>query len=200
MASIYALSEPGNPAIPRYSGRTKHNPRQRLHEHLVRAFKAPTLALSKWLISLDQKDQMPCLVVYEIVGDDLAAAREEYWIKFFKPLGLLNLMIGTRQPPGFDIKARRQQWLDQTKATRKRGSAIPKQLGLSFYARRKAFDALNKKQRKAVQSIDGRRFESLSEASRELKVSRQALLQSIKRGWRCKGTIWSFEIQQLTCS
>lgn len=167
---IYSLCDPLNPHVPRYVGRTR-KPTRRLIVHKYHPKRRPNHPLSVWLTELFSKGQHPIFRVLETVPDGQVRAREEHWIAFFKPLGVLTNRSDGEGTQGMKI-------------TRSESN-----VRITAEKLKEAND------RRKIRFVgeDGTTFESMWEASRALKVSRRYINEAMQEGWRIKGQYWRKE-------
>lgn len=90
---VYALCDPRNPKTPKYVGRTICDLRRRLAGHLC-GKQCQNAELKAWVESLLIENLFPTIYVLETMPLSEMKPREEAWIAFFKPLGLLNRSNG----------------------------------------------------------------------------------------------------------
>lgn len=90
---IYALFDPRNPKLVKYVGKTIRPLRRRLAGHNCTKSMA-NLELKAWIESLKSDGIFPSACVLETVSIENLKSREESWIAFYKPLGLLNRSYG----------------------------------------------------------------------------------------------------------
>lgn len=166
---VYALSDPRNPSLPRYIGKTKTSPRRRLSAHRCWAKSHRDTPLGDWINSLSQISLVPTIYVLETLVDG-AKQREEYWISFFRPLGTLTNRSNGDGPLGL-----------------KQGPPCK----LNQDITRPILMACNEKRKKPVIAIEtGQTFPSIREAVRELDCSYNGFKEAMKMGWKCRGVHW----------
>jgi hypothetical protein len=88
---VYALSDPRNPKLPFYVGKTSCSLKRRLSAHRCWSKKFTEHPLSKWFLGLAEDGIIP--TIYELEScptAPIAKEREVCWINFFRPLGTLT--------------------------------------------------------------------------------------------------------------
>jgi len=93
---VYAISDPINPNVPKYVGKTKNTLRWRLCSHLEEAarFKGDKMKpFFQWINEMIQESRLPKIYALEVCKLENIKDRERHWIKFFKPLGILNRQV-----------------------------------------------------------------------------------------------------------
>lgn len=174
---IYALSDPRNKTVPKYVGRTIKPLRQRLSGHRCVAKRYPHYPVSKWVTELKSIGLIPVIYALEVVTGENGKERETHWIRFFKPLGLLNRSDG-------DGRLGNPMSEQELTEFHKSDNFITNQVKLK---------EANRKRMKRVIGDDGTTFNSVAEAYKTLKVSEWGLRDCIKHHWRVKGIYWRIE-------
>lgn len=90
---IYALFDHRNPKVVKYIGKTITPLRRRLAGHNCTKGMI-NLELKAWIDGLHSEGVFPSACVLEKVSIENLKLREERWIAFYKPLGLLNRSFG----------------------------------------------------------------------------------------------------------
>jgi hypothetical protein len=89
LGAVYAISDPRFPEDIRYVGMTMNHIRQRLHEHFAAAYRNPHHRFYQWLLELESERIMPLVFVLEKCTKSALPKREEAWIDYYLPTGLL---------------------------------------------------------------------------------------------------------------
>src|SRR5690348_2937631 len=85
---IYAMSDPRNPALPRYIGQTRKTLRHRLMLHREDSSKRNRSSLvNAWIRELRSEGLVPVIYQLEVAQAEKLFERENHWIVFFRPLG-----------------------------------------------------------------------------------------------------------------
>jgi hypothetical protein len=113
--SIYGLSHPGRPGIPRYVGQAAVPLKQRLGQHLglargqSRCWHVPVY---KWIRKLLRSGRAPTITAIERVRAGRLDDRERYWIARLRQEGhrLLNVLPGGVRKPGEPSPAAGKKW------------------------------------------------------------------------------------------
>lgn len=90
---IYALSDPRKPGLVRYVGKTKQSLRRRLHVHVAHRNAKPCHR-TRWMQKLFKDGLIPRIWPLELCSESNWQEREIFWVRFFKPLGLINSTDG----------------------------------------------------------------------------------------------------------
>lgn len=86
---IYALSDPANPSLIKYIGKTKAGLKNRLVGHLRDETNKKKM---DWFNGM--KPLKPLIWPIEVCNSQNWAEREKHWISFFRPIGLFNISEG----------------------------------------------------------------------------------------------------------
>lgn len=86
---IYALADPNKPSEIRYIGKTRSKLRGRLFQH-VNGVNRYACHRSAWIKSLLKEGRIPMIWPLEFIPEEIWQERERFWVKFFRPLGLLT--------------------------------------------------------------------------------------------------------------
>lgn len=212
---IYALYDPQNPGVPRYVGRTTQPLLRRMARHKCWIKSHSSHPLSIWINSLLICGSHPIGRVLENVGIPDLQKREEAWIKFFKPLGLLanrsdgngskGLKLG---PPCLEnrLKTIERNKRGQSEATKLKLSLQRIGKPISPEAREKwmqhpkypviqnKFRECNELRKKPVIcETDGREFDSVADAAKSINHSSTYLRKAIQRGRIINGLRFIFK-------
>lgn len=87
---IYALSDPRRPALIRYIGKTEQPLYRRLTSHIAERNSKDRSYKLNWIRKLLNEGLVPLIWPIEICRKDNWVEREQYWVKFFKPMGITN--------------------------------------------------------------------------------------------------------------
>jgi GIY-YIG catalytic domain len=210
---IYALSDPRNPRLPKYVGKTLRDLRRRLSAHLcLSSQKNETLKL--WISELKLEGLIPTAYVLEQASKEKLGEREEAWISFFKPLGILTNksngdgskgLKGYVSPLNRRITAERNRRSLSAETIEKIRRAnigkkpspesVRKMLESSGYkiASKKLAESNQKKSLAIVCNETGQSFDSLNQAAKELKCGVQNLRASILSNRQFHGQTWKFK-------
>ena len=86
---IYAVADPRLPSVIRYIGKTVHKLKHRLGQHKAGIERYPSRR-SSWIKGIQSQGVEPIIWPLEICSDENWQEREKFWIRFFKPIGLLT--------------------------------------------------------------------------------------------------------------
>lgn len=166
---VYALSDPRNPSLPRYIGKTKGSLRRRLSAHRCWAKSHLNTPLGDWINSLSESCLVPTIYALEYILDG-AKKREEYWISFFRPLGTLT----NRSSGDGSLGLKKVTPSKEHKAKTDR-----------------IFKDCNERRMKPVMAIEsGEVFKSMNDAIRRIGVSEQYFREALENGWKARGFHW----------
>lgn len=212
MATIYALADPKKPDVIRYIGRTVGGLSVRLTNH-IRDRNAQRTHKNNWINLLLSEGRRPTIWAIEECKDECAPERENYWISFFEPLGLLtntkksgsgnnkserprNMTPAQQAAVQRMIEARKfkkrvftPEGLAQLRAKRalRRGKCASEK----HFAQVMSIAGWNKRSVICVESGD--KFESLTDAVKSVGVlSPSKISLAIKTGRRCGGFTWRY--------
>lgn len=194
MAFIYALSDPRNPRLAVYVGRTTRALRRRLSSLVSKAKRKPDAQrVNRWILGLIERGTLPIIYALEEVDPSEMVNRETHWIRFLKPLGtllnesdgpgLLGMVRGPMPKEQRDklymantgkhmSDTQRSHWMDKiapvAHEAAKRANSVP------------------------VETRCGEYYTSITEAANAYGVSKTAVFQSINRGTKCSGKHFSY--------
>jgi hypothetical protein len=194
---IYALSDPRNPNLPKYVGKTQQTIQRRVSGHILAVKSRPSYELSKWIESLLDVGLLPRIYVLESVVDGDLRARETAWIRFFRPLGLLNQsdgdgMLGMKHPLPQEVRDRVAKLRTGTPLSleaKRKWMAHPNTLRSQA-----GFGSRGRFPRRPIASKDGKwRFGSILEGAKAIGVDFSSLRAAlISPGRKCRGTQWEY--------
>lgn len=208
---VYSLCDPSNPNVPRYVGQTIGSMARRLAGHKCHAKTKPDWPVSKWMSELFSKGLHPIARVLETVPIIELDAREEAWIVFFKPLGVLTNRsngVGMKGLSGYVSPLNRKITAERNRlgcpperrkkiSEAKRGHKLSQEAKANWMATegfkvaQEKFEAANEaRKKKVVCEETGEEFESIRGAARALGIQQSHFYNSIKHGWRIRGRYW----------
>jgi hypothetical protein len=217
---VYALSDPRNPNVPKYVGKTKTSLRFRLSGHLLDAAQSES-PLYNWINSLLDENIIPKIYALETCPTEKAYEREENWIKFFRPLGIFNKSNGAG---GKGLKNNwtplaRENFIKRTIERNKRGwtpqmrkkiikcltgkkmrpEVKEKMMAADSFkvTTRKLAECNLKKSRPLFCIETGEKFNSINAALPILKCGASTLINSILKKKKFRGQTWSFEKKEI---
>lgn len=192
--TIYALSDPRSKTVIRYIGKTSKPLSERLRKHRAKN-NSPNYPISIWNQSLRKDGLLPIIFKIEETTYEKSFEREEHWIKFFRPLGLLLNQSDGHGVSGMGFKHSEATLEKQSKLRLgKPMSAIQKSNWIASGGRDKFF----KSKLKGVESECGRlRFNSMSEAAEFVGVTHSCIFVAASKGGRCCGIKWKYSSEPI---
>jgi GIY-YIG catalytic domain len=183
---VYAISDPKNPRVPKYIGKTINALRKRLGQHIASSQEENNKfhPFYSWLNSVLDTGFLPVVYLLEDCPIEELQIRETHWIRFFKPLGILNRSEG-KGTLGMKLGRPSEKNIQMTIARNKRPKT---QIEI---------ERARERQRHKFKSVrckeTGEVFESLAAAERKMGTARFVLRTSIVRhGGRYKGKTYEF--------
>lgn len=196
---IYALSDPRNPSVIRYIGQTVRSLAIRASDHVTNAWKHPSLAKSRWIRELIDTHMYPKIWPLEVCDTSNSFARELYWVRFFKPLGLLANGIVKNNPNRFHLLT--EEHKQKLRNCKRRPVSVEARLRMSRLRRgrrrtvrqQEQILSLSKLTSKKVRCIEtGCVFDSATQAGKSVGSKAAKISLAIKRKGFCKGLSWEY--------
>lgn len=195
---IYALSDPANPKLPRYIGKTTKTliRRRCVHECHSREVRMASFPVNQWLLELERTGKRCVIYALEITTPELMKERETHWIRFFRPLGtLLNKSDGDGMKglPGHASPLSRQRTIERNKRGLSTESRAKIWAHPNFQTTVAKFTAMGIAARKKVIGSNGEQFQSVKDAAIALGIGRSGVRRLSKTGQPRNGVVWSIE-------
>lgn len=176
---IYVLSDPRNPNVPKYIGKTRRPLKARLCCHRWRSNRDPCYKhhpLSKWIRLLAKESVVPKITYIESIQDELESkCRETGWIRFLRPLNTLTNRSDGEGNLGLKVK---------------RSALNVAVTGLKLY------DSTVRRRKPVISVENGKEYCSVNEAARQHKVTKAAILNALRhRTDRSCGFTWIYKVQ-----